>query len=247
MDVDARLTRVLAANARWRDPMQQPRNRSPWLGPLQRWQSARLARSFTDFSAAADTREATRFFLEDLYGDRDVSVRDRGVERVMPLMKRLLPDELLDTAADAIELAALSHALDLRLVAALEDAFVLDRGQRPDESMIDVATYGRIYRQAGMPRLRQRQIDLIVRIGVTLDDAVRKPWLGRVLRVSRLPARAAGLLDLQSFLERGFSAFAQMNDAEAFMAEIARREGEMSRRLFAADPDPFVQTNSRSR
>lgn len=244
-DVEQRLEHLLAANARWRDAAQEPCNRSPWLAPLQRWQSTRLAGSFADFSAAPATRDATRFFLTDLYGDHDVSARDRGVARVMPMMKRVLPVELLETAADAIELAVLSHAFDLRVATALETMLP----GKPLESRIDPATYAQAYRHAGLPRLRQRQIDLIVRIGVALDAAVRKPWLARLLRLSRLPARAAGLIALQGFLERGFAAFARMDDAGAFMAEIARREQEVSRRLFSGDDEPFAlsQVNSRSR
>lgn len=234
--IEHRLERLLAANARWRDPVREPRNRSPWLAPLQRWQSARLAQSFADFSAAPATRDATRFFLTDLYGDHDVSARDRGVARVMPMMKRVLPAELLETAADAIELAVLSHAFDLRVAGALESLLP----DTPGESRIDAAAYAQAYRQAGLPRLRQCQIALIVKIGAGLDAAVRKPWLARLLRLSRLPARAAGLVALQGFLERGFAAFAKMEDAGGFMAEIARREGEVSRRLFAGDPAPFV-------
>lgn len=235
--IEHRLERLLEANARWRDPVREPRNRSPWLAPLQRWQSARLAESFADFSAAKATRDATAFFLADLYGDHDVSARDRGVARVMPMMKRMLPDELLETAADAIELAVLSHAFDLRVATALE---ALLPGMPEETSRLDAATYGQAYRRAGLPRLRRRQIALIVKIGVTLDAAVRKPWLARLLKLSRLPARAAGLLALQGFLERGFAAFAKMDDAGGFMAQIARREGEVSRRLFAGDPAPFV-------
>lgn len=234
--VERRLERLLAANVRWRDPAHEPRNRSPWLAPLQRWQSARLAASFADFSAAPATRDATTFFLADLYGDHDVSARDRGVARVMPMMKRVLPAELLETAADAIELAVLSHAFDLRVATALESLLP----GKPRESRLDATTYAQAYRRAGLPRLRHRQIALIVRIGVALDAAVRKPWLARLLRLSRLPARAAGLMALQGFLERGFAAFARMDDASGFMAEIARREGEVSRRLFAGEPVPFV-------
>ncbi|MEJ5207284.1 hypothetical protein [Denitratimonas sp. CY0512] len=246
--VESRLLHLLQANRRWRDPELEPRNLSPWLLPLQRWQAARLTESFADFSAAPDTAAATDFFLSDLYGDHDVSARDRGVEKVMPMMRRLLPDELLHTVADAIELAVLSHAFDLRVAQALETLL-------PTDAELDAATYGKAYRMAGLPRLRHRQIALIATIGMALDAAVRKPWLARVLRMSRLPARAAGLLDLQSFLERGFAAFAGMQDAQGFMQEIARREGEVSRRLFAADPQPFrrvrksraAQANSRSR
>ncbi|MCX7563842.1 hypothetical protein OS176_09910 [Xanthomonadaceae bacterium XH05] len=235
-DIGHRLERLLEANACWRDPTRELRNLSPWLAPLQRWQSRRLAASFADFIAAPGTRDATTFFLTDLYGDHDVSARDRDVSRVMPMMKRVLPDELLGTAADAIELAVLSHGFDLRVATALESLLP----GAVDESRLDAGSYAEAYRRVGLPRLRTRQIDLIVRIGSALDAAVHKPWVARLLRASRLPARVAGLGALQGFLERGFAAFAKMDDAGAFMAEIARREGEVSRRLFAGVAQPFA-------
>ena len=230
--LERRLTHLLAANRRHRDPRIEPRNRSPWLKPLQRWQTQRLADTFEDFVASPATRPGAEFFLSDLYGDHDVTARDRGVERVMPMMKKLMPAELLATAADAIELAVLSHAFDLRVAQALED--IADPKQP-----LRTQDYALAYRTAGLPRLRGRQIDLIVAIGDALDQAVRKPWLSRLLRISRFPARAAGLGDLQAFLERGFAAFHAMADAPAFMQAIADRERDASARLFADDPAPF--------
>jgi hypothetical protein len=230
--LDRRLHRVLEANRRGRDPAREPRNRLPRLGELQRWQAARLSRSFTDFLAEPRTEAAARFFLDDLYGDHDVSARDRDVERVLPLMRKLLPPHLIETAADAIELAWISHAFDLRLAEALET--LVRAGSR-----IDAAAYGKAYRAVGKPRLRAHQITLILRIGATLDHAVHKPWIPRLLRASRLPARLAGLGELQGFLERGFAAFQKLKGADDFLNEIARREGETSRRLMAGAPRPF--------
>lgn len=242
--LERRLSHLLAANRRHRDPQAEPRNRSPWLKPLQRWQTERLARTFEDFVASPATRPGAEFFLTDLYGDHDVTARDRGVERVMPMMKKLMPAELLATAADAIELAVLSHAFDLRVAAALEHIADPRQPLRTED-------YAEAYRRAGLRRLRGYQIDLIVAIGEALDRAVRKPWLARLLRISRFPARAAGLGDLQAFLERGFAAFHAMTDAPAFMQAVAAREREGSARLFASDPDPFgfarSQANSRAR
>lgn len=230
--LDRRLHRVLEANRRGRDPVREPRNRSAWIGPLQRWQAARLGRSFTDFLVQPKTEAAARFFLDDLYGDHDVSARDRDVERVLPLMRKLLPPHLIETAADAIELAWLSHAFDLRLAQALQ-------GMLGPKDRIEEATYARAYRVVGKPRLRGRQIDLILRIGATLDHAVHKPWIPRLLRASRLPAKLAGLGELQGFLERGFAAFQRLQGADHFLNEIARRERETSRRLLAGTPKPF--------
>ena len=230
--LDRRLHRLLEANRRGRDPQCQPGNRSRLLAPLQRWQARRLERSFADFLTDPRTAPAARFFLDDLYGDHDVTARDRGIERVLPLMRKLLPPHLIETAADAIELAWLSHALDLRLVDRLERAGTKAAG-------IDERSYARAYREVGKPRLRERQIRLILRVGASLDQAVHKPWIPRLLRASRLPARLAGLGDLQGFLERGFDAFRALRGADGFLGAIAARERETARRLLTGHPRPF--------
>lgn len=238
-ELDRRLARMMAANRRLRDAEQTPGNLSPQLPALQRWQATRLRGSFEDFLADPSMRAAAEFFLTDLYGDHDVSARDRNVERVMPLMRRILPAPLIGAAADAIELAALSHAFDLRMAEA-----IAKDGKRGE---IDAVRYADAYRKVGKPRLRTRQIALVLDVGKLLDRAVRKPWLWRLLKVSRLPAKAAGLSELQSFLERGFSAFRELGGAQTFLGEIARREQGVSRRIFAGDANPFAQSNSASR
>ena len=231
--IAARLSRLIAINQQLRDPARSSGNRSPWLPVLQRWQAQRLKESFTAFLREPSTRPAAEFFLTDLYGDHDVRGRDSGVARVIPRLIRLLPEDFLITAADAIELGALSHALDLRMVARLQDHFGGDL-------RLDAARYARTYRDCGLRRLRGRQIDLVQEVGHALDDAVRHPMLGRVLRLSRLPARMAGLSDLQQFLERGLGAFAQLGGAAHFLTTIERQERSASRRLFAGDANPFV-------
>lgn len=230
--LDRRLSRVLEANRRGRDRVREPRNALAWLPVLQRWQAARLERSFMDFLAKPRTEPAARFFLDDLYGDYDVTRRDQDVERVLPLMRKLLPAHLIETAADAIELAWLSHAFDLRMAEQLERL-------SPRSRKLDEALYAKAYRAVGKPRLRDHQIALILRVGRTLDEAVHKPWIPRLLRASRLPAKLAGLGTLQTFLERGFAAFKQLRGADEFLEAIARRERLASQRMLAGQGDPF--------
>lgn len=233
-----RLAKRLAWQAEVNDAQAQPRNLLPTLPMLRAWQTRRLTADFADFLADPRMRPAAEFFLSDLYGERDFSARDRDVARIMPLMSRLLPEALLVAAADAIELAVLSHVFDLRMAAAL--------AQRPKpKAPITLADYGRAYRAAGCPRLRRRQIGLILKVGHALDHAVKKQGVFRLLRASRFPARAAGLGELQAFLERGFAAFAELGNADAFLDAIGRRETEASARLFAGDPDPFATAGRR--
>ncbi|WOS42619.1 FFLEELY motif protein [Xanthomonas rydalmerensis] len=228
-----RLGRRLAWHQALHDPAREPRNTLRWLQELRRWQSQRLEHSFEHFLEDPQRRPAAMFFLTDVYGDRDFSRRDADIVKVLPMMQRLMPASLLDTVADGIELGALTHALDLRMAEALQSL-------APRRKRLDEALYAEAYRQAGLPRLRQRQIDLIARVGLGLAKAVHTPGVRMLLRFARGPAKAAGLSELQGFLERGFDAFSTLGDAEGFIGDIESTERAVSRRLFAGDPDPFA-------
>jgi hypothetical protein len=227
-----RLARRLAWQRGAHDPARDPRNALPQLSLLRQWQSRRLAASFEDFLANPRMRPAAEFFLSDLYGDKDFSARDRDAARILPMMSRLLPDTLLRAATEAIELAVLSHALDLRM------AEQLARRKQP-MAPLTVADYARAYRHGGYRRLRRHQIELVLRVGYALDAAVKKHGVHKLLRASRIPAHLAGLSELQAFLERGFTAFEALGGAEEFLEAVAARERAVSDRLFAGDPKPF--------
>jgi len=227
-----RLARRLACHQALHDPAREPRNRLPWLSPLRRWQAQRLERSFAGFLRDPATRPAARFFLEDVYGDHDFSRRDADIARVLPAMHGLLPSPLLATVADGIELGALTQVLDLRMTEVLARL-------APTRKRLDAALYAQAYREVGHARLRDHQITLIHEVGEGLAAALRMPRIRTLLKLSRLPARAAGLAELQGFLERGFDAFAQLGDVTGFLDRIERSEREIARRIFAGDADPF--------
>ena len=228
-DLPRRLQRRLALHQALHDPAREPRNRLRGLAELRRWQAARLEYSFRDFLAEPRSAPAATFFLTDVYGDRDFTRRDADIARVLPMMERLLPASLLDTVADAIALGALTHAFDLRMAEALQS------GDGP----LDAERYARVYRQVGHPRLRARQIDLVRDVGHGLGAALRMPGLRTLLRLSRGPAHATGLSELQGFLERGVDAFTRLGDVARFVDQIERGERELARRLFSGMPEPF--------
>lgn len=232
LPVADRLARRLACHQALHDPDHEPRNTLRWLPELRRWQAARLRRSFARFLVDPARRPAAEFFLDDVYGDHDFSRRDADIVRVMPMMQKLLPARLLETVADAIELGALTQALDLRMAEALQ-------ALAPCRSRLDEALYARAYREVGLRRLRSRQIDLIGRLGRGFGRALQLPGVKALLAFSRGPARLTGLSELQGFLERGYAAFEILGDADAFVGEIERDERAASRRLFAGDANPF--------
>lgn len=230
--VSARLARRLRWHQVLHDPAREPRNALRWLPEVRRWQAARLERSFAHFLDAPDRAAAARFFLDDVYGDRDFTRRDADIARVLPTMQRLLPATLLETVADAIELGALTHALDLKMAAALQAI-------APTRRRLDDALYARAYRAMGLPRLRRRQIRLIGAVGRGFGSALRLRGVSALLAFSRGPARLAGLSELQGFLERGYAAFDGLRDPAAFVDEIERDEALASSRLFAGERAPF--------
>lgn len=231
--LDARMQKRLLCQQTLHDPALEPRNALRWLPELRRWQAERLRASFARFLADAKRRPAAEFFLSDIYGDHDFTQRDADIARVLPMMRRLLPEALLEAVVDGIELSALSHAFDLRMAEVLHTI-------APKKRTLDAELYARAYRLAGKPRLRGRQLDLIERVGTGLVDALRIPGLLMLLKMSRGPARAAGLEQLQNFLERGFSAFGRMRDAQGFIDEIVADERAVRERLFNHQADPFL-------
>ena len=228
----ARVGRRLEWHQAAHDPVLEPRNRLRWLPELRRWQAGRLETSFAHFLADPTRRAAAMFFLTDVYGDHDFSGRDANVAKVMPMMQRLLPFSVLETVAHGIELGVLTHVLDMRMAEALQRL-------APHRRKLDADLYGQAYREVGLRHLRRHQIDLIAEVGVGLARAVKTPGVATLLKLSRGPARATGLGELQGFLERGFAAFAALGDGKAFVRDIERAERTVSRRLFAGDPDPF--------
>jgi len=201
---------------------------------LRAWQAERFARTYADLLAAPRYAAAAAFFLSDLYGLADPAARDEAVARSLPTMVRLLPVAALDTIARAVELDALSERLDLAMVGAFR------RRQPSGELGITEASYAEAYRAAAERGERERQIDLVYRIGLALDRLARTPLLAGALAMMEAPARAAGVAALHDFLARGFRAFRQMRGAREFLATVGARERRINERLYAGDPQPFA-------
>ena len=196
------------------------------LEELKEWQARRLRGTYGDIASQPRFRAATTFFLEDLYGAKDFSGRDQAMLRIVPVMTRVLPESAVETASLAIELEALSEDLDQRVAAALPPG------------PIDAESYARAYRAGSTRAERERQIDLTEGVGMRLDALVKKPLVHRTLKLMRKPASAAGLSDLQDFLERGFEAFHEMHGAADFLATVRERETRILNALFSGEPLP---------
>jgi hypothetical protein len=193
---------------------------------LRRFQSSRMAGTHADLLADDHTRDAAQFFLDDLYGSHDLTKRDADIERIVPMMEKLMPVSALQTIAEAIELDALSESLDRQMAERLGERFSAD-------------DYIEAYRQVGSRTVRESQITHIQSLGESLCDLARVPLIGGTLSMMRAPAKLAGLYELHHFLEHGFTAFKQMKKPKLFVATIVERESEILRNLYAGKAMPF--------
>ncbi len=196
------------------------------------WQTARLRTTYSDLAAMPRYRLAVDFFLEELYGAADFSKRDADLERVAPVMVRMLPAGVLHLVAMAVELNLMSQELDATLMLQLER-------DGCDITALDIECYRRSYQRCGNYESRNRQIELMRTLGIELDGVVRKPFIYTALRVMRGPAELAGFGKLQSFLEQGFRAFRRMKGADTFIDIVATRERRILDRIYQDHPSPF--------
>ncbi len=204
---------------------------SPRVERLREWQSRRLAHTHADLMADSRFRPAMDFFLEELYGPKDFSQRDADVARVYPIMVKVLPERALAGLAQAMELNALSHELDAQLIEQLEKLGAADE--------ITEKAYAEAYRRCDNYDQRVRQIDLIQELGMDLDHLVHMRFVNAALKLARKPAKAAGFVELQDFLEMGFSAFRHMKEGTEFVETIVTRERELLDRIYAGENHPY--------
>ena len=99
-----RLERALAASHSLAGRLDEPGFPVATLEALQSWQRGRLARSYADLIAVDRYRAAAEFFLDELYGGLHFRERDQEVERVLPVMIRMLRDDIIRMCASSCAL-----------------------------------------------------------------------------------------------------------------------------------------------
>lgn len=191
------------------------------VAALKEFQQRRFSHTYADLLASARYRAAARFFLDELYGPEDFTHRDNQFARVVPALVRLFPSEVVQTVATLARLHALSETLDTTMADHLNDTSV-----EPEQ-------YIRAWQATGRSNERDAQIALTLDVAARLDHFTRKPLLRNSLRLMRGPARAAGLAELQQFLESGLDTFRAMRGSQEFTSIVESRERALALVLFA--------------
>lgn len=190
---------------------------------LKAWQQTRFELTHANLLAEPRTHAAARFFLDELYGPADFARRDAQFVRIVPALVRLFPQGIVETVATLAELHARTESLDSAMAQALPRA------------QVDAPGYVTAWRAVGRRADRDAQLALVLEVGAGLERYTRAPLLMASLKMMRGPSRAAGLSELQSFLERGLdtfrAAFRTPREAHAFLEGVERRERALLERL----------------
>ena len=224
--------RSLEAVARFRE---MRKGNAPLLAAnsaIKRFQAQRFQATYPDLLRSPRYQTAARFFLLELYGDKDYSERDQQFARIANTIAKLFPQSVVNTAAAMAEVHALTEQLDDAMARCY---LALQSGNDFENAQITAAQYIECWRQVADKAARHRQLDVVLALGRSLDSLTGKPGLRTLLRMMRGPASTAGLGSLQKFLESGFDAFQTMRGADEFLKLITLRETEWIARLFDED------------
>ena len=189
---------------------------------LQTWQTNRLLATHDDLWNSKRFRPPMQFFADEIYGPKDFSERDVELTRAVPKMAKVIPEKGLESLQTAIRLNSLSLELDLALA------------QKMGGEVIDRNSYFECYRQSGSQSKREEQILLLEHLSFDLPKVVKTPGISLILRLSRKPAKMAGVEILHAFLENGFNSFKKVGDVNDFINPVINRERAMMNALFSA-------------
>lgn len=180
---------------------------------LKGYQVERLKFTHAEFLENPETKDATHFFLTEIYSEKDLTKRDKGLEKVVPMMCKLFTPELLLVLSDALELDALTEELDMTMSKGLKKGFTSDE-------------YIKMYQTTDFNK-RKRQIELTEKLGDSLKEIIKFPLIGTLLGTMGGPAKLMGLKDVHMLLQNGFNIFSKTKDVDTFLKTLIRKEYEI--------------------
>lgn len=206
------------------------------LYQVQLWQTARMRKTHAELLRNPRYGAATEFFLTDVYGGVDHSELARQIERALGKAMRVLPDNVMDTAACALEFNALSGELDEQLT----DYLMLNPDLMVDsEIVLDEASYCEGLRNSSTLAQREQQAQLAKQLAEGMDRYVRSKMLYATFKMLKGSAHRAGVGQLYDFMGKGFAALSPMGSASEVVTQIVDKEFRLAQRVFAGE-EPYA-------
>jgi len=198
---------------------------------LSQWQCQRLQRTHHDLYHTEHFHDALVFLLEELYASTNFTQRDDDIDRIFPKIAKLLPENILYTLSQLIELNLLTQKLDDQLARMLFKTMQV--------TTITEENYIEAYRRCNNQDQRLHQVQLTANIGNDLDVFVKSKLLYFTLKLTRTPAEMAGLGQLHQFLNKGFDAFHNMGGVDQLLDKIVEREICILQQIYQSQSRPL--------
>lgn len=186
---------------------------------LKKFQVERLKMTHADLLNNRETKDAALFFLNEIYSFKDLSKRDRDLEKLLPTMGKMFPENTLEVIANAMILDALTEQLETKMASKLGKNFTEEE-------------YFNVYKTETTYEERIQQLNLVKDLGYCLCSLVRLPLIATTLKMMRMPARIANLQEMHDFLENGFTTFKNTRNPENFINTLVGREKEILDKIF---------------
>lgn len=205
---------------------------------LRLWQSQRFRQSYADVLQDTHMGAAALFFLTELYSEQEFSQRDAQFARIAGTLERMFPKAVVQTATLLAQLHALSETLDACMALTWQSNAAKKVVCLPFDEGDSLQTYQQLWHallaHPGYTQARQEQLEATHALGLQLQRHTQAPGLRLMLKMMRAPAAAAGLQDLQRFLERGFDTFGDLGKAgkvPQFLQTVMQRESAWLSRM----------------
>ncbi|MBP6484544.1 MAG: hypothetical protein KA254_07940, partial [Rhodoferax sp.] len=137
---------------------------------VKAFQAARFAGTYADLLQGGSYRDAARFFLEELYSDKDYAERDAQFSRIAGALQTLFPRQVVATAVSLAQLHVLTEEMDHAMAMAWP-------GEGMTRERSRASMYVAAWRAVGRRGERNRQLQVVQEIGRELARLTRMPGL----------------------------------------------------------------------
>lgn len=201
------------------------------VSTIKALQAKRFTSDYHDLLSDPQYSTCARFFLTELYSERDYSERDAQFARIAGALELTFPEPVVGVAVSLAHLHRVTEELDQAMAQCWMDY---------SGGGSQAARYLQAWRTVGQRPQREWQLATVLAIGQALSDLTRKRGLRLMLKMMRRPAEFAGLGALQTFLETGFDSFGGLakdqRAVDTFLKTIQSRESFWINQLCDARP-----------
>lgn len=200
---------------------------------VQAWQRERFQNSHAPLLNDRVKRDAICFLFSEVYGGVDLSPVARDIRRAYPLAMKIFSENVMRTASLALELNALTAELDEQVASILFSHSLSVRKE------IDLVSYLQAFQMASSLDIRLHQLKLAESLLASIDCYINSRMIFGAFKLARGPAKAAGLVHLYQFMEKGFTVLRPLESPSRFMADIFVKEKVYMQSIFAGQLSPY--------